>query len=198
MAKAARKTTAAPAKMAGRKSGNAAVRQVHALERSRTPVEQQGAKKARTDLLDKSRPFETLHPGGQFHGAFYAQDGRHYDLQGHRVSVPDEDSAREEAMKRDRMARPPRMARAGDEPPADTSDLDMEDRDETGIAEVRVGEVNLSAWATGAEEYRFAQVRMAIAERFSKVVTNEVDALDFLREQKVVSREEMRQVRRGR
>lgn len=144
--------------------------------------------KPRADILDRSRPFSTVHAVGPSVAAFKqppAPGGRYYDAHGKRVHVQGEEDERPVPHLNPKGA--PRVPAPtiddGEATPIDPDDVLTEDA-ETAIDEPAgdtiVGDVNLTAWALGQEKYRFAEVKNAIRDRYARDVTNESDALDFL------------------
>lgn len=144
----------------------------------------------KVDILDRSKDFAEIHPPGSFHGAFYCQNFKYYDQDGHRISVPGEaeilrmeEEGRNRKSKYDRRDAPPRDGIAAE--PTDYS-----------IPEVSVDDVHLTAWGQGDVDYRFPQVREAIRGRYGVLVTTMQGALDTLEAEGVISGSERRDRKR--
>lgn len=146
----------------------------------------------RGDVLDRSRPFGTSYSSTGHPEKPFFQNGKWYDVHGNRImttgdKVEDKRIAAEELAQRKALAA---KLKAKAEALEAGEDVDLED--ETS------GSVNLKQWAMGTANYRWALVRDAIQERYSRAVHNEDDARDFLMEMKLVTGTEVRAGQRSR
>lgn len=155
-------------------------------------------------ILDRSKPVQTISPPAD--GAHYAQmcsDGitRYYDGSFRRVMTR-WDTAAPPAPKTAGLAGKTAARAKVDQPQPTPDDPDDIPEDERELDQAPVppelppggtvtpivadGEVNLTAWAEDATvNYPYAEVRKAIQERYSKVITTEREALAFLVDEKV-------------
>lgn len=141
------------------------------------------------ELLDRSRHVTEIHGNYQADGmdrpaAFSQVDHRgrtrYYDSSGVRIYLPGE--------KPDQRTKPspiPQIAAAKAQPPRGGAKADAPASPASGDE----GEINLTAWALRQVRYPFAKVREAISQRYSKVVTDEREAIGFLIEEKAVDGE---------
>lgn len=141
------------------------------------------APKAKIDVFDKSRPYGEVHPIDPNDGAAYKQpptpQGVYYRMDGTRV-YRDTDPKPAAAQVTKPTATVTQMPDQ-----VQTSETDSPDAVEPP-ADVVEGDVNISAWVSGAAQYRFAQVRAAIATRYAKEVVTEDEALEFLASEGIV------------
>jgi hypothetical protein len=176
-------------------------------------------KSSKWDIIDKSKAHNIITPA--YEGATMSQRGsdgreRFYNQEGRRVWLKDEppDPAGAGLRAADAPAAAPAPVKetASATPPAEAPD-DPEDipADEKGVgpagptlevanavaapppaANGKDDDVNLTAWATViGVKYRWGEVRDAINARYSKVVTNQSDALAFLIEQGVANSDQV-------
>lgn len=144
--------------------------------------------------MDKSRDYATVHgerTAGDPHATVhFTQNGLPFNAQG--VLIPDHPDfepespkpsaraikLREQAEKL--MARAIKSARPKVEGDADEVDNDGDGADD--------GPANLETWAKGLTRVPWNEVTQAIANRFSKRVSNKRDAIDLLVQERVVAR----------
>lgn len=147
----------------------------HVLPKGAVPA----VKKKAADVLDRSRHYCVDYCATGAPETPFWQDGKPYGHDFKRMHVTDEEVQKEfdqrEAQKRKEALKKAKAAvvalERGEEPEPDEKSLDG---------------VNLTQWACGQADYRFALVRMAIEQRFKRSVTDEAAAVSFLIEQHIV------------
>lgn len=180
--------TATAAKPAAAKTKPAVVAQA-AAKTAAAPLAPRPMKR---DVLDRSKHYSTVHGPGS--DVAFQQDGRQYDVRGERIYAPGEQRT-SPAPTRESTSRPALQPQNDNDGGAEDDDLIREETEiEDGVnhvsretaGDVAVGDVNLTAWGMGEVNYLFGKVRAAIMERYAKDVISEDDAMDFLKEEKVI------------
>lgn len=149
-------------------------------------------------IMDRSKPFGIISPIVE--GASYAQkcsDGitRYYDGTFRRVKTtwdvaePSAAAKQPAKAKQAEASKPKQAAQPVVQPAPQPAEADDDDEDTPADEKpptITDGEVNLTAWAEDPDtNYPFAEVRRAVMDTYSKVVTTERDALAFLIDEKV-------------
>lgn len=149
------------------------------------------AKPRKGDRLDRSRDHGKCWSATGHPIAHYYQDGRYFDGQGNRMTMPgdeEREAADAAAQQKRRNAEAAELIRRAEKLKKGEDPEEVED--ENG----EVDGVNLRKWGLGEASYRFAAVREAIMSKYSRFLASEDQARDYLVEQGVISPGERKKV----
>lgn len=145
--------------------------------------------------LDRDRDFAEVRPPGP---CFFLQDGIYFDNDGNVVEseLDDAGMARLDRLIKEReateaadKARREKLIELGIDP--DESDLKpMANGSPVVTSETRG--IDLVSWAKGEQKHKWPHVQQAFRTQHSKIVTSKDDALDFLVEKGLVSKDDIK------